>query len=73
MSNYVGQRPILFAEPRTELTKGDIYKLSRNYYLALGKFFWMPLTAMDPTTAIFDLCTHKGGIFALVGDPLQSH
>ena len=39
MSNYVGQRPILFAEPRTELTKRDIYKLSRNYDLALDNFF----------------------------------
>ena len=27
----------------------------------------------DPATAIFGLYTHKWGIFALVGDPLQSH
>ena len=29
-------------------------------------------TTVDPTTAIFGLCTHKWGIFALVGDTLES-
>ena len=27
----------------------------------------------DPNTPIFGLCTHKWGIFASIGDPLQSH
>ena len=30
-------------------------------------------TTTDPTTAVLGLCTHKWGIFALVGDPLQFH
>ena len=30
-------------------------------------------TTEDPTTAIFGLCTRKWGIFALVGDPIQSY
>ena len=42
----------------------QLYTVSPTY-----RFF----TTVDPTTAIFGLCTHKWGIFALVGDPLQSH
>ena len=54
MSNYVGQRPILFAEPRTELTKRDIYKLSRNYDLALDNFFGSPsLLGFMPAPTIY--------------------
>ena len=30
-------------------------------------------TTVDPTTAIFGLCTRKLGILVLVGDPLESH
>ena len=34
---------------------------------------WQGGTYADFTTAVFGLCTHKWGIFVLVGDPLQSH
>ena len=30
-------------------------------------------TTANPTTTIFGLCTHKWGIFTLVGDPIKSH
>ena len=30
-------------------------------------------TKADPTNAVFGFCMRKWGIFALVGDPLQSH
>ena len=30
-------------------------------------------TTADPTTAVFGLCTLRWGIFALLGDPRQSH
>ena len=42
----------------------DIYKGSPAYAV---------FTTMDPTTAMFGLCTRKWGIFAFVGDLLQSH
>ena len=63
MSNYVGQRPILFAEPRTELTKGDIYKSSCNYNLTLGNFFWRPLTiAFMPAPTILFIAFDASGL-----------
>ena len=46
-------------------------------YNILTQYRWSPnyafFTTADPTIAFFGLCTHKWGIFALAGDPLQSH
>ena len=38
-----------------------------------GSPTYTKITNMVPTTMAFGLCTCKWGIFALVGDPLQSH
>ena len=48
-------------------------KVHENSYQLQGSPTYAKTTNAVPTTAVFGLCTCKWGIFALVGDPLQSH
>ena len=53
--------------------------ISRSYILTMfrndmyrGSPTYTVFSTADPTTAVFGLCMCRWGIFALVGDPLQS-
>ena len=46
--------------------------LPRDIYLYRRSPTYAVFTTVDPTTAIFGLCTRNWGIFVLVVDPLQS-
>ena len=51
----------------------ELYTDHQKFRLQGGPPTYEAFTTANPTITIFGLCTHKWGIFALVGDPKQSH
>ena len=58
---------------RTCTAHHSVLKFMWQFCVYRGCPTYTVFTTADSTTAIFGLCMRKWGIFALVGDPLQSH